>query len=681
MTSAARLERARAVLVGAATVRVLLVAAVCAVAVLAAAAAIDLVSPLSVDVRRAMKVLAMAVAGIAALLVARRLRRVTSRAAVALWLEEREPALSYALVTIVESPQHRALDQVVAGVNWSSMLRGRVIRAIVRPALTLLVLAVVLAAMPHGSRLRVSAPRAGDALEHPRRGSASHARLRPIVVSVTTPAYVGRAITRIDDPSSVSALAGSVIVVEGPGSGALTARLTSGAPVTIDGTRGRWRARFVAAGRATLLHLEGNGEQRLLAIDVRPDAPPMVTLESPARDTVLRRASGRLSLAASARDDIGLVTTHFETIVSSGEGESFTFRSSRLGARSGGGRSVRLDAVLDLDALALRPGDIVHLRAVARDANDVSGPGIGTSETRTIRVARAGENDSVSIEPAPPGIEEKSVLSQRMLIMLAEALERRRPRLPRATMVDESRRIARDQARLRKLVGEIVFTRLSAGGEGEGEHSHGDGTTHDEEAELLERARKATEHTTEALDFAGGESPVVATNRPLLEAYQAMWDAGRELDQASPRTALPHMRRALAAIQRARQAERIYLRGRPPAVVVDLARVRLAGKEKGDPEVRRPIQSIDSLASMRAARLGRALLLARHAPDAAVDSLLVLRVESVGSAPVLADALDTLADAIRRRQDATVAIQRARRAASGEPIGRGTLGAWSGAEP
>ena len=57
-------------------------------------------------------------------------------------------------------------------------------------------------------------------------------------------------------------------------------------------------------------------------------------------------------------------------------------------------------ATLGLDQLGLKPGDMVHLRAVARDGNDVSGPGLDASETRVLRVARAGEYDSVAVEGA-----------------------------------------------------------------------------------------------------------------------------------------------------------------------------------------------------------------------------------------------------------------------------------------
>ena len=71
----------------------------------------------------------------------------------------------------------------------------------------------------------------------------------------------------------------------------------------------------------------------------------------------------------------------------------------------------------------------MHLRAVARDANNVTGPGVGASETRAIRIARADEYDSVAVDAAAPSEADKSVISERMLIMLAEALEKKRPSL------------------------------------------------------------------------------------------------------------------------------------------------------------------------------------------------------------------------------------------------------------
>jgi hypothetical protein len=325
----------------------------------------------------------------------------------------------------------------------------------------------------------------------------------------------------------------------------------------------------------------------------------------------------------------------------------------------------------------------VHLRAVVVDGNTLSGPGRGASETRTVRVARAEEYDSVAVDAAPPPGVERSVLSQRMLIMLAEALQRRQPRLGRAAVVEESRRIGGDQARLRRQVGEVIFARVGEGGGGE--HSHAPGEGHEGDLPegklspdaLLRAADAATgRDAAEALDFAEGESPVVAINRPLLEAYNAMWDAGRELDIGEPARALPHMRLALAAIQRARRAERIYLRGRPPAVVVDLARVRLQGAERGAPAARRARAPLDDPAGRRADRLAAAVALLADDPAAATDSLLLLRIDALGDDPALASALGEAVEALRGGRDATASLLRARRALVGPPSVTDSLGTW-----
>jgi hypothetical protein len=337
-----------------------------------------------------------------------------------------------------------------------------------------------------------------------------------------------------------------------------------------------------------------------------------------------------------------------------------------------------IGASLSLESLGLKPGDVVHLRAVARDANDVSGPGIGASETRAIRIARHDEYDSVAVEAAAPSDAEKSVISERMLIMLAEALQKARPTLARDSLVNESRTIATDQKRLRRTVGEIVFTRL--GGESLGEeHTPEDAPARAKTMQdMLARADSATNRSTDPIDFGGGESPVVAVNKPLLEAYNAMWDASTELEVAEPGRALPHMRRALAAIQRARTAERVYLRGRPLQVVVDVNKARLQGKYKGAPSMRQPSAASDSAMRHRTERFANIVELAARDAPAAIDSLLILRIEALTDAPAFAAALSDAANAMRRGKGAaaTEALARARRSLAGAPITRDSLGRW-----
>jgi hypothetical protein len=282
------------------------------------------------------------------------------------------------------------------------------------------------------------------------------------------------------------------------------------------------------------------------------------------------------------------------------------------------------------------------------------------------------------VEAAAPSDAEKGAISERMLIMLAEALQRKRPRLAHDTLLRESHAIAVDQKRLRRSVGDIVFTRL-------GGNPSGEETTEEENpqraksiAELLQRADSATNRSTDPIDFQGEESPVVAVNKPLLEAYNAMWDASLNLELGEPDRALPHMRRALAAIQKARQAERLYLRGAPPRVVIDIDKARLKGKDKGTSSERRGLTVSDSAANARADRFARIVEVAAREPSAAVDSLLLLRIDALADAPAFAAALGDAASAIRagKGDAATTALARARRALAGAAIVRDSLGRW-----
>ena len=638
---------------------------------------------------------------------------------VALWIEERVPRLQYALVTAVDPATASAataplLDRQIASVSWSAETRRAIGRALVWPGVAVIA-AVGASLLAQRGAFAGVAPRTGvpSATSTASRNVASpFARLS---ATVRTPAYAGGRELRLESPASIVALAGSSVTFDAPGAGEGVTADVGGQTLPVQRTGDAWRAVLAVGDRPTLVRFRHASGERIVALEPRADSVPTVRLLMPQRDTVMRIARGALSLSAEVHDDIGLASGTFEYIVSSGEGESFKFRSGTLGARQYGGvANGALAASLALEALKLAPGDMVHLRAVARDGNTVGGPGVGSSETRVLRIARAGEYDSIAVEGAPPPEADKSMISQRMLIILTEALDRRRPTLARETLISESRSIARDQTRLRRRVGDIIFARLGDNPTGE------EGRDPDEQpassdtalradsasrhaarraaaragrsareiaaadsadsarAALLRAASAATGKGDEILDFEGDETPVVAINRPLLEAYNAMWEASRELDQGETGRALPPMRRALAAIQRARQAERIYLRGKAPTVVVDLARVRLTGKETGAANARAPRQPVDPGAARRAERLAAAIELASRVPAAAIDSLVLLRVESLDAAPRLATAIADALDAMRSGRDATTLLARARRVADGTVRGAGRIGAWSG---
>lgn len=679
MTARERLLALRRTLTAIVLLRAALVGT--SVAIVAGVAAHALALP------RGATILVVTLGVFAAIVVGRRARASRSLQRVALWVEERHPALRYALVTAADrGAVSTDVESQANATPWWEIERRRLLGLLVAPVLALLAALALLAWRP------VLATPDMTTVAGARRGARDGARpidpLAAIHISVSPPAYSGRAATTLDDPSSVDALVASRIIVSGEGDAALVRAALDSLPRGVVARAGGWSVTIPMPPRAALIHLRSmgpDGRERLVVLAPIVDAPPAVTLVLPARDTVVRVATGLLTLRARLRDDIGLRDGEFEIIVSSGQEENFTFRSLVLARTALGGRlDGALESRLSLDSLALRPGDVLQLRAVARDANDATGPGIGSSETRALRVARAGEYDSVAIEAAAPADPEGQGLSQRMLITLTEALQSKRRSLDRPTLLAESHRIALDQARLRKRVGDIVFQRTGAdplAEEGGGIAATPAGKVTPEQ--LLELARQATgADAGSPMDVEGDETPILAINKPLLEAFNAMWDAGRALEQGSTAQALPPMRRALAAIERARQAERIYLRGRPAAVIVDVARARLTGKDKGSSRVREPRVDVDPIARRRAETFARASALLATDAGAAADSLLVLRVGALGDSPALAATLDSAARITRRGSAAEVEIAwaRVRRALGGAPRRRDSLPAWGGGD-
>jgi hypothetical protein len=611
-------------------------------------------------------------------------RRVRSLPAVALWLEERVPELRYALVTALDAPlASPALERDIAKMQWPPVVRRALGTALLPPLLVLLAAAALLFALPAGVRARISEPRPGDALlRAPIAAAPLRNRLSPLTGEIQPPPYTGEKHVMVEEPSSIEALTGGHIIVRGQGSSSgITASLanTAIAATSLRDSADQWRLDIVVPAKPAALELHDRSYARTIIIAPHPDSLPVVSLTAPTRDTVVRAPKGSLTLGASATDDYGLDAGWFEYIVSSGEGENFTFKSGVIHRTSvAGARSTTLAGSLNLDSLNLKPGDLVHVRAVARDRNNVTGPGVGVSETRTLRIPRASEYDSIAIEGAPPPDVDSSQLSQRVLIMLTEKLEARRSKLPRAQVIKESQAIGSDEARLRQHVGEIVFARLGKdpGTEDAGSNNAPAQMTPEQ---LLAAANAATQASAGATDFEGDETPVVAVNRPLLEAYNAMWDASRALEVGEPGTALPPMRLALAAIQRARNAERLYLRGKAPVVIVDINKVRLAGKrDDATSSSRLPRAALDSSSERRAQRFDEAMNLLATNSSAAIDSLLALRVDALESAPALAAALAPAIDALRAGHDAADALVRARRIAAGVTLER-VDSQWGGA--
>lgn len=594
----------------------------------------------------------------------------------ALWVEEHGSA-DFALVTAVEQAP-------MVPTLWSEAVQRRAEQAISAARAAVTPFAVHALRGPIGFAvgaamvvaLGVWLPSRGDvAAPLGTRDGRGRARVPTPIgawrVRVTPPEYTGQSASELQDARTVRALSGSRIDVTGSGDAPDSAWTRSlhdsgsvrGQALPISSASAGWQVRAEASDGPSEVRVARDTYSKLLLVDGVADSVPRVALTRPVRDSVLRKAEGALTLSAQLHDDVGLVRASFELVISSGEGERFTVKARQVGARVlQREHDAMLSTVIDLASLQLGPGDVVHIRAIARDAHPAASHEAGFSETRSFRVARPSEYDSVAVEPAPPPEVDKSLLSQRMLLLLTEKLDRRQRTMTPVAFSDESRKLARDQSRLREAVGDAVFQRLT--GEGGGEHSHSPGDGHDHGVEAVGGKLALSGVNAEGMLEEGDDSPVIAINKPLLEAYNAMWDAGRALEQSDPHAAIPFMRVALAAIERARAAQRLYLRGRPPTVIIDLDKVRMVGKDTGGVSVRDRRETLPPVVAAREVRLLRAAALVTTDAAAARDSLAVLRLEAVSDSPAFAQSLAALVETLSGggRPNVTDGFLRARRA-------------------
>lgn len=590
-----------------------------------------------------------------------RSRHFTSKERVALWIEERIPSLNYSLITAIEhrsSPFAPEMERAAERHNIAGVTSSAARRSLVPAVGALIAAALLLYISPSAAFGRAGIfPRLGAI------GASSNgpigSRLERVEARITPPSYAGGRTTTLDDPTTIPAIVGSRVVITGEGPADGMTGFIGQTPARFAGNGGSWSVLFTMPAKPAALTLKDRSYERIIVLDPKADLPPKIVLTAPAKDTTLRAAQLIINLEAAASDDIGLRGAWFEYLVTTGSGEIFNARTITTPVVAfGGSRTGSIRARLDLASLKLSQGDVVSIRAIAQDGNTLSGPGISTSDTRTFRIARAEEYDSVAVDAAVPLPVDTAAMSQRMLIMMTEKLVKDEKKIPRKDLVRRSGEIGDLEDKIRKRVEEILYE--LEGGEEAAEEA---GTPPDPSATLE-----------------GEESDQVRAvqNPDLFEAFNALWAAVRSLQIAEPDSALPPMRVALKALDRARLANRLYLRGMPPKVIVDIARVRMSGKEKGFASSRTPRTQADSARVILERQFNDAIGMISSKPADAVRAFTLMQVEALSLSPQLASALGEAIDAFRKGKDATLPLLRARRALSGQPVGVSGLPAWSG---
>lgn len=567
-------------------------------------------------------------------------RFVWSSARVVLWIEEQLPTLRYALVTATDPTYAEKLGPIIEPVLSQIDSRRPVRRAATRTLLPLAAVAAVL--ITANVFLAGWAPLLGsESVVIPVRAGERVSRLTALEAVVTPPQYAraaGVETEKVDDPTTLSGLAGSHVEIVGRGTpGGISARLGETVLPPAQASGSRWRIRFVIGDSAAILSLADGPFRRLIAIGPNRDQPPVAQLITPARDMSMRAATGSLALDTRVTDDIGVAEAWFEFIISSGDSEgSFTAREGTLGKRAFAepGRERRLRMVVPLARFQLKPGDQLSVRSAVMDNNRWNGPSIGYSEPRILRIPQPGEYDSLAVEAAPPPAD-SALMTLRYLIQLTERLHEGRRALPRGIFVDSSRALGARAQRLRFRVQQL------------------------QEERMMGR--------------------MFPPNPLLTTAYMALAEGEGALKVAEPHEALPHLWAALRVLQQFAWADRYYLRGRGGDVLVDLARVRLTGADTGKASSRSPRSPADTSRARMRRTFTSAIKQLRSNPDRAYALLVELQVEALRTDPRLAASLNDAVAALQSGGDARAALGTTRRLLEGRIVAHDTLPKWSGA--
>ncbi|MHB2033385.1 MAG: hypothetical protein ACYCVE_08435 [Gemmatimonadaceae bacterium] len=645
MTSRDRVRGARRLLIGLITTAALVWAAAAAMVVIAVAAGLDKLVPLPYLVRAALIPVGLAAAFVAGAAVLWRGRGARSMSGVALWIEEQDPTLRYALVTAIDpamapAADHAELHRLAERADIDRMLRRAIARTLGSGLLVAAALAAALALLHPGRLLR-----AAESALSGGRGSATAVmanRLDGFTARVVPPAYARMSATTLREPGDVPALIGTAITYEGKGRpDGITGATDSASFTAADGPRG-WAIATMMPKTPTVLVLHDRGYKALIALEPRVDSAPNVRLLLPQHDTTYQAVPKTpLEIQSTFTDDIGLNFAYVEYMISTGSGEDFktkvvdgpriAFNNSRSGA---------INTVIRLDTMKLTPGTVLDIRVVAYDYNDVTGPGIGVSESRTLKIAEP--IDSTSINSAPPLPIDTLWMSQRLLNMKTDTLIRTALHHSHADFAHTSSGYSNAQESIRQRAIAVIG--------------------------LLENNGEGSSFQTDV-------------SKMLRTAVDLMWTAREDLGIAQPKTAMPYMIKILKILDEIRLANRYYLRGIMPPVPVDIARVRLTGKEKVKAGPLGARAELPDPHAALAARLDAVAALVRSSPGAAADSLVYIRVSALTSAPSVAAPLQRAIDLLRKRQSADSALAGARLAL--QPPARVLHGPaeWGGGSP
>ncbi|OFI36112.1 hypothetical protein BFC17_10395 [Alteromonas lipolytica] len=431
--------------------------------------------------------------------------------------------------------------------------------------------------------------------------SPGPAVIKGILVSISSPAYTGQADMQ-QTGLDISAVAGSTVTWQLTFSNPEQSYFLqlAGQPDMAFERQGNDFVLTLQVTRSGVYHI--SDKQGIIgsihSIAVTADDAPKIRITEPTLTitTFAKTAQPAPVLSAQINDDFGIGKVDILASVAKGSGESVKFRDEIFQfdtiEREPG--MWRVEKQWDFSQLDMEPGDEIYFTVRAWD-NRTPEPQLSRSETKILRWLDDEEalamGDGILIDFMPEYFK-----SQRQIIIETKQLIADRGILSDADFAATSRSLGQSQSDLKLKYGQYLGDEFD---DGSGAHQmedgvgtphidvkdgdHSDEDEHDDSPQVAAGNSALTHHEhssepesqdtdktgyqqiIEQFGHSHGDTDigVIGTLSPkalMKRAIAFMWDAELQLLLAEPELALPHEENALIYLNRARKAERIYIK-------------------------------------------------------------------------------------------------------------------------
>ncbi|PWS29495.1 hypothetical protein DHW03_06710 [Pedobacter yonginense] len=302
--------------------------------------------------------------------------------------------------------------------------------------------------------------------------------------------------------------------------------------------------------------LELNGKKSdLYQMEVIPDFPVRIKITQPKPHTTIDIGqAARVILDVTLTDDYGISETYISATMASGKGEgvSFTEKKLNFGVEVNNKTNIKLNKLIDLKSLGMKPGDELYFFVQAKDNHGQSSRSdvyfVSIVDTTEL-MSMAGMTNGVNLVP-------EYFRSQRQIIIDTEKLLKEQGSLSPAEFKNRSNTLGIDQKLLRLRYGQFLGEESET--EIGGDHEHEEGDRHEEEK--FGDAQAIADKYSHKHDVAEDATFFEPEMKAQLKAVLAeMWTSELRLRTYKPQEALPFEYKALRLLKDLQQKSRAYV--------------------------------------------------------------------------------------------------------------------------